>query len=126
MKELRTSLALSLASCGIGLGDSFSDFHEAITFILGHDVFTHELAEMRPWQEAARIIAMQSVALGRYGDRLRDNPSQWAEILAECRAEMGDTVLLRSGGLDRTEHPVESLQRIAPDKPIVVLEIDDK
>lgn len=123
MKEISTAVALSLASEGITVEGalSFDPTFEALTYILGWDVFTHELAEKSPWIEAAANIHAANPTLAQYGRELRADPKKHAEILADCLKELGLTVMLPKGNGRRTESPLASIARIAPGKPVVAV-----
>ena len=122
-----TSTALTLASGGIQFASTFDQIHEAITHVLGWDVFTHELAESGPWEEAARLVLAQLPLLEPMASLAREASDSGAGldfdvILKSAVEDVGDTVSLSKGTGKRAEHPIASMKRIAPDKPIIVLE----
>lgn len=125
MKEISTAVALSLAAEGIAVegATDFGSTFEAMTYLLGWDVFTHELAEQAPWIECAANIYAANPVLAKYGRELRADPTRHAECLKACLAELGPTVDLPEGNGRRTEHPLESIARIAPGNPVIGVEV---
>lgn len=131
-ETIPTREAVGFASCGVSTGGKFSDTHEAITKVLGWDVFTHELADRSVWERAEMIVRNGVPGIGKYGDDLRaicddkstsnDEKGKRANaVVALALSEFGPTVTLECGCDERTEHPLDSIARIAPGKPVIVL-----
>lgn len=122
--KIQTHNLLSIAAVGISTGGTFSDIHEALTHILGWDVFTHELADKAIWDRAATLVRKAHPAIVPFADRIRDATGDADAVARITRATvmaLGLSLDMPKGSDDRTEHPLESLQRIAPDKPVIVV-----
>ena len=122
-KTLSTRSVLSVAS-GRHCGGEFSEIHEAITHILGWDVFTHELAEKEVWEEARESALRSCPGIEVFATRAEATSSLIAisEIVQEAERVLGLSLEVEEGMGVRREHPLASLTRIAPDKPIIVIE----
>lgn len=125
---------LTLASEGIQTDCTFGQLHEAITFVLGREVWTHELAEKQPWQRAASLILRQHPELGKYAAAIRPETRRTNESpeivcrleLHKAKAELGDELVIRRGEDTRTESPLASLRRVAPGKPVIVVDPNEE
>lgn len=114
-----STLAVATAATGIGLGKcSYSDVMEINGFVLGHPVWTHELADR----------AMNARAEAAIRAQLPNLPSRelaresWMAAAIAATSEYGDTVTLTEGSGERTESPINSLARLTgrPEDIIVV------
>lgn len=124
---MNTSTALCLASGGVAIGKAlqFGEVHGAITHVLGWDVFTHELADKQVWITASELVRAACPAIIPFADRLRDakgNGEVCQLVCDEAEAALGKTVEIPKGTGERRESPLESLERIAPGKPVIVVE----
>ena len=125
-RALDTGVVLTIASGGVACGDGrrLGPVHDAITHILGWDVFTHELAYRPTWDRASELILASVPALTPFAEQLRaatGSESGAQAALDAAVAVVGPTVELPKGGDGRTEHPLESMERIAPGNHIVVV-----
>ena len=119
--KFKTHICLSIAT-GLGCGAKFDEMHECITHVLGWNIFTHELADKGVWARANELVLAAQPSLVPYAKRLRlvapDEPTI-SMILTEAVANLGTELWLPAGNDKRSESPVDSMQRIAPGKPIV-------
>jgi len=116
---IKTSTALTLATT-ICYEESFSDIHQAAEFLMGHPIWTHEFDDKEIWNDLrARILyAVPALAL------FQPQEGAWKEDLVRVCADLGPTVTIQKGTAERLEHPLESMERIAPRKPVIAVEID--
>jgi hypothetical protein len=114
------TLLVGSATSGVVLGKglSASNIQELAEWALGHPVWTHELADRKVWQRLSDRLVKQFPQLPVRGD---DAVEDWKALGAKLVREMGETLAIRKGSDERTEDPISSLQRLAPDKPIVVI-----
>lgn len=117
-KEFPIEVVAGLIS-GINLG-SVGDIHECAEFIAGHSIWMHEFAERALFDRlrnlaVAQLPFLQHICL----DRL--DPEAVPSVVASLQREHGLTVTLTEGDGKRTEHPLESLERIAPGKEVIVV-----
>jgi len=113
------TLTVATAVTGIGLGQcSYSDVMEVIGFVIGHSIFTHELADREQNARAEAAIRAQLPNLPS-GELARKD---WQGAAAAAVAAYGDTVTLTEGTAARTESPIDSLARLTgrPEDIIVV------
>ena len=113
------TLAVATAATGIGLGGcSYADVAQINGFVLGHPVWTHELADRAMNAKAEAAIRAQLPNLPSRELARED----WQKAAAAATEAYGATVTLRKGNGERTEGPVESLARLTgrPDDIIVV------
>jgi len=118
MKEFDT-LIVGSASSGVALkqGMSYGDMGEITEWVLGHPVWTHELADKALWTRMSEAIRAH----------LPDMPAphedgegpDWQAVGAALIERYGETVSLPRGQQERTEGPMESIQRIFPGKPVI-------
>lgn len=114
MTETKTLDTLTLASVTTGhaLVTEFSKIHEAVTWLMGHEVWTHELPAYLP--------LAASEALEQYPDL----PSKYVgleETQAEAVERYGETLPVRQGNSQRAKGPEETLREIAGDRPVIVI-----
>jgi len=133
-REFPTAVALAAASgCGIA-GMTFHDVHDCLTHVLGWDVFTHELAEPGVWRNAHyRIIAVlptienAAYEVKRAAESIdRNDPAtvaSFGKVAAAALAKMPPTVWLPKGDGRRTESPLDSAARIAPNTPVITVTV---
>lgn len=119
-KDFSVETLLSVAT-GRMMGGSFDDVHGAVTHILGHDIWTHELADGSIWTRAQALLFAQHPDLQIEVPDTIDE-ARAMQTVADTKTALGTDRLEVAKGVDtRTESPVESLQRVAPGKPIVVV-----
>lgn len=107
----------------------FGDVHECIEWVMGHPVWTHELASVSTWASVMEAVIDQHPALAAgfvppspveplRGDAYLAFIRPW---LAEMADKHGTDITLRKGSRERTESPIDSLVRmVGPEKVIVV------
>lgn len=113
------TLAVATAATGIGLGKcSYSDMMEIIGFVLGHPVWTHELADRAMNARAEAAIRAQLPNLP--SNELASD--DWQKAATAATEAYGETVTLTEGSGERHESPVDSLARLTgrPEDIIVV------
>lgn len=130
-REFATEVALSLATCA-----SFCDFaqiHEAVEYVLGHPVWTHEFDNKVWWAAADAVIAAEPrlervrtliAGIRATAELCPDPEAFWKAFVAEAVLQLGPTVRLVRGTAQRTETPVESLKRIAPNAQPIIIKVD--
>jgi hypothetical protein len=119
-KEFSTGAILSLTT-GVLLGKVLGEMHEAAEFVAGHSIWTHEFAEKELWDKLKQRVFEQHPQLSEEtGEGV--NEANWQEYRDQCVQKYGPTLRLVRGASQRGEHPLESLARIAPDKPVIILE----
>lgn len=111
----------------------FHKLHELAEHIAGHPIWTHEFADKKlcdrlrervfeqyPALRDALMIPIQE-GVDPAVIRLRIH-----EYLKENQEKFGAEFEFEQGGETRTENPIESLQRIAPGKPVLAVVVEDK
>jgi hypothetical protein len=98
----------------------FSDMHELAEWIAGHPIWTHEFADKLRWNSLKDAVLSQHPDLSS-ADASKVGASNWQEFVASSIAKYGDSRVITKGGQQRTETPLQSLERIAPGKPVVVV-----
>lgn len=113
-------IVLSLTTGKLLVEGGFADMSELAEFVVGHSIYTHEMAERALWDRMKEKLIVQHPQLQAVNAETitQDN---FREILAEHEAHFGKTLLIESGSDERHESPLESLERIAPGRPVVVL-----
>ena len=122
-KIFPTSLVLSVLSA-TAFGDTFGAIHEAVEFVVGHPIWTHELADRRIWKIAQEAIIAQWPPASRWLQKCEGvvgSPDGAKRLLAQCIAEVGGQVSLTRGNCQRSESPLESAARLLPNKPIIAV-----
>lgn len=119
MTETKTLDTLTLASITTGhaLVTEFSKIHEAVTWLMGHEVWTHELPAYLP------LAATE--ALKQYPDL----PGKFVgvdETRAEAVERYGETLPVRQGKSQRAKGPEETLREIAGDRPVIIIGTADE
>ena len=99
---------------------AFGDMHELAEWVSGHPVWTHEFAERATWERFRQAVFAQHPALASV-DASAVNRDNCFELLAGWETQFGKSLEIASGSEQRTESPMESLQRIAPWKEVVVV-----
>lgn len=120
LKEFPLSACLSVSTgrlCG-----NFGDMHELAEHLLGHPVWTHEFADrvLVDRLEAAMNAAVPG--LPNHDAAKHVDKTNYLQFVAEWEGKLGKSVMIPKGSTMRTENPVESLERMMPGKPVVVVE----
>lgn len=102
MKKSVSPLALASITTG-SLMCEFGQMHEALEWLVGHPVWTHELGSYLT--EASRVAIEQHPGLPT------KQPSDWEAMSAALLEQFGPTVEITKGTGQRTEHPIESAER---------------
>ena len=101
---------------------SFGDIQEAIEWVAGHPVWTHELASKGIRESSAESVFSQHPQLkGVDGGLTKENHEEWTVNQVN---QFGETLSLAQGTQVRTENPIESLQKMIGDKPVIPIVID--
>lgn len=108
-KEFKT-LAVASVATGIGMmkGLRFSDMQEISEFVLGHQVWTHELADKAMTARVEAAIRSQLPAMPSHEAAGKN----WSAAAADALFTYGETVLLSEGSETRAENPIASLARM--------------
>lgn len=101
-KEL-DSLGVAGITTGVLLVEGgFSHIHEAMEWVMGHPVWTHELPGV--WDEAKARVLKQIPDMPTEA-----NPDTFGQVASEVRNRFGLKVVLQKGDSERTQGPVETL-----------------
>jgi len=95
----------------------FSEFvetFEALTYVMGHLVYTHELQDRAVWEEVQEDVLIQHPAL-RDLDASDVTPDNCDAYLRDAIENYGKSLVLKKGSKERKETPEESFRRIHPD-----------
>jgi len=94
---------------------------EVAEHVLGHPVWTHEMAsESFPPRVRAAILAQVPRLADIDASDVVDEVTA-REFMLQQRSLYGDTVTLEKGSSERTEGPIESLRRMVPDSKIITV-----
>lgn len=101
----------------------FDELHELAEHVLGHPVWTHEFADAGTVRRLRDAVLAQHPALRDAEPWAPDGDlaAYLAGYVERARARYGATLEVEAGTGERTESPLASMQRLAPDKPIVVV-----
>lgn len=96
--------ALGSITSGILLLDDFSKVHEAIEWVIGHPVWTHEMPAFSA--RAAELVKAQypGMPLGKVAD--------WKETADFLLKKHGFAVPVKRGDEERSKHPMETLLEV--------------
>lgn len=114
-KEFPT-LVVASAVCGVGLGAmKFSDMHEAVEWLFGGPVWTHELVH-GPTQDAYVSEALEQFPkLPTRAEAEKD----WQAARERVLDEYGPILSVAKGTAQRRASPIETLKDIRPDAQII-------
>lgn len=127
-KQFSTETVMSVLT-GKMMVRAFSDIHECISHVVGHDVWTHEMADEGLWRRAVANIttadprfltlpvAPDTAGKGLSGEAWLAAIQPWMD---EVKAIVGDTVTLPKGSDERTKEPIETLRAMAPNAEVIV------
>lgn len=88
--------------------------------VAGHPIWTHEFADKARWDALKDSVFSQHPQLASV-DGSGVTPENYEELLAGWTAQFGETLEIEQGTTARKESPLESLERIAPGKPVVAV-----
>lgn len=118
-KELE-SLAVASVTTGRMLCDgSLGPIQEAVEWLVGHPVWTHELPRYLPVAAAEALRQFPEMPVEMDG-----TDGGVERTMAEVRGKFGSTVKVSQGSEERTVSPLESIREMVGDKPIVILTTD--
>lgn len=100
----------------------FGEVHELAEFVAGHSIWTHEFADKALIARIKEAIFSQHPALREFSKHIGET---WQQALARAEERWGKEIEIVKGDAERTENPLESLERIAPGKSAVVI-VEDK
>lgn len=117
-KQFKLGVVLSLTTGKLLC--EFSELHEAAEYVLGHPVWTHEFADEQTVERIRNAVVTQHPGLADV-DAKGVTKENWKEFLAAKEALYGEQITLQEGTQVREESPLESLERMVPGKPVLVL-----
>lgn len=104
---------LGSITSGVMLMDGFSKVHEAMEFLAGHPVWTHEIPSV------SRAVA--PAILARYPDMPAEPMGNWQAAAAALVAKYGDAIPVAPGDGERDRSPLNTLaDMVGPEKVIVI------
>lgn len=95
---------LGSITSGILLIDDFSKVHEAIEWVIGHPVWTHELPKLG--EKAASLVKLQ------HPDLPLGEVAAWQATADFLLAKHGPSIPLERGSEVRTSNPVSTLAEV--------------
>jgi hypothetical protein len=105
----------------------FGELHELAEHVAGHAIFTHEFADEQLWRRlVARVFAQHPQLRGAESFVLAAGAEAddcLADYVRRVVVAFGVTLEIAPGSGARAESPLQSLQRIAPGKPVIVVAI---
>lgn len=125
-KKFSLSVVLSLTT-GRMLGRHFAEMHELAEHVAGHPIWTHEFAERALWERLRELVFEQHPRLREALEIVCDSKDPATidliirDYLDENEEKFGATFEFEQGSGERSESPIESMQRVAPGKPIIVV-----
>lgn len=100
----------------------FGDMHELAEWIAGHPIWTHEFASKELSTKLSDAILEQHPELDDCYPATNVNGDNYLDWLSVEVARLGTTQLeFTKGDSERTEGPVESMQRMYPGKKVIVV-----
>lgn len=108
--------ALATITTGVVLVVPFSIVHEAIDWIMGRHLWTHELVLCGDETKA--------LVLEQFPDMPTDFTGDIHSLIASLRAHYGETVAVKQGATKRTASPIDTLADMVGDTgktiPVIV------
>lgn len=114
MRKQFDTLAVASAATGIALAEglNYALMAEISAFVMGFPVWTHELGDKVMTERVSAAIYLQLPSLpSREAAR-----ADWRAAAAVARRAYGAMVEIQEGGEQRTEGPIESLERMIAGK----------
>jgi hypothetical protein len=121
-KEFSLDIVLTLLTSK-SFGGDFGDIHEAIEFVIGHPVWTHEMADKLLWEQLRENILEQHPDLETVDGHLI-NTNNVHENKQRYIEQFGNTRVLTKGTEVRHKHPLETAKELFPDKINQILTIN--
>ena len=117
-KNFPLSAILSL-STGVVFTE-FNKIHELAEWLMGYPIWTHEFASKDLFTKfRSRILEQYPQLSTETGDDI--DKTNWKSYLEDCEFVFGKELNIIQGNEDRTTSPLEILQEIAGDKPVIVI-----
>lgn len=119
--ETKAFSTAALASITTGrLFCAFSDMHEAIEYLMGHPVWTHELASEALFKLMSAKLREQHPGLPTEADDC--DGTNWEAWRDQLVAKLGPTLTITKGQEVRAADPITTARNIlGPDKPIIAI-----
>jgi hypothetical protein len=95
-KEFPTSVIASL-STGILLCTSFSQYHEAAEYLMGHPIWTHHFADLTLADEMKKTIAAQYPEMPIHLDNVERSENWVKRQVEELEQKFGKTLRIKKG-----------------------------
>lgn len=125
-KSYPLEIVLSLTTGVLLKKGAFGDLHELAEHVAGHAIWSHEFAQKALWEQLRDMVYVQHPRLREAAEYDKPDDVRIAEYLPayvdKAVAQFGATVEIEGGHSERSESPVESLLRLAPDSTVVVVE----
>lgn len=116
MKTYSTAIVLSLTTGILLVQGGFGDMVELCEYVAGHPIWTHELADKALVNKLVNAVYEQHPQL-KDVEKWNPNGEEVSTYLpgyvARQNEKFGATLDIKPGNLQRTEDPVESLERLA-------------
>lgn len=98
----------------------FEQMHELSEWLLGHPIWTHEFADEQLHARLKKAVFDQYPTIAT---TVWIDGSDWKKWLAKQVKHLGASFTILKGKAERSEHPLESLERLAPGKPVIAIEV---
>lgn len=102
--KMLSSLALASITTGVSMCQDFGDIKQAVSHVIGYDVFTHEMPGVRKDAKAA--------VLRQYPDMPTEEPEAWRLCAADVIERYGTKLPVEKGMLVRGLSPLASLRML--------------
>lgn len=123
-KQFKSTTVAGLYS-GVMLAGTFSDIHECAEWVAGHPIWTHEFADKAKWDALKAALVKAFPEIVECDELVAGcNRENYSEKAAAVEKRWPDPIELPKGSEQRTESPLESLSRIAPNKPVIIADVD--
>jgi hypothetical protein len=115
-RDFPTAVLVSL-STGISLC-TFSDFHEAAEYLMGHPIWTHQLPKLADAIKRAIVEQYPNVPTKIEGVVTKDN---YLQKIAEIESEIGTTLKIRKGSGLTAMLPTDGIPDRLKDKTTIMI-----
>ncbi len=101
------ALTIGSLTTGIMLKErGFSDMHEAFEHVMGHPVWTHEMASKPLWESARdRVVA-------QHPEFPVEVTTTWQDLAEKLSRDYPDGIEIKRGDAERATDPISSLVEI--------------
>jgi len=116
------TLLVASAASGIALAPRIviGDICGVAEWVLGHSVWTHELADDDVFQRMSDAIRRQMPDMPSRGAMSQESAT-WQQLAADLVTRHGETVSLARGAGVRGESPLASLMRLVPGADVIAV-----